>query len=828
MKLFKNMWSNNADAKSAALVAAGDSARDARDWPAAATHYRQALDASPTMAPIWVQYGHALKEGGNLYEARTAYRRALGLAPDVADTHLQMGHAAKLAGELDEAAACYAQALMLEPGHADALREVHALSLRGIRADVTHLNTAWNQPPPAMPTEDPVHALSALLEAARSQELPPGQAESAQHAREQLASAVEILRKLDRNALRQHQPADRVATFVFDATDLIHHFRGSRLPTGIQRVQLELISAAHEPGCPAPMICYLGERGWLEVPGALFARLCQMCLGHGNETESEWQQTLMRLDTLMLGSEAMVFPRGAWLVSLGTSWFPEYLLHVRLAKRRYGVRYVPFVHDLIPVVMPEYCVDDLVDRFVTWLLGAFAHADRYLVNSESTRRDLMAAAVRLGQPISPDHVEVIRLDADIRKPEMRAPEATSMQGWGWSRQPFVLLLSTVEPRKNHLAAFRAWTSLIAHHGARHVPQLVCVGAKGWKNEAALAMLEKDPVLGSRVTLLSGLTDPQVALLFERCLFTLYPSLYEGWGLPVTESLCYGKVPAVSDVASLPEAGGLLAEYFDPQAPAELLRVLEKLIFDTPYRQARERRIQSEFHPRTWQQLGTQLALAVGRWQADLPADMPNGDCSPTLAPGRYYPMTTPRHTSLSHGAIVTESLRAGDGWHGVEDWGCWSKPGESRLAMRLPKTLHGDNVRVSLYVRGLPSRTTRFRLECGQGSCSEGKLDAGQTRWITLDAEMPVGQALELSLYATDYEPLADSTQGADSRVIGPAVLGLYLCASADNAARLRLLEAVTLGNLDALSEPPEPLDLLESGSLPQATHQTKQLLAEL
>jgi len=825
VKLFKTLWSTNAGSDAAKLVADGDRARDSRDWPAAAAQYRKALDASPAMAPIWMQYGHALKESGNLADARSAYQRALVLAPDVADTHLQIGHAAKLAGELQEAAACYAQALTLAPGHDDALRELHALSLRGIRVDVTHLRGAWEHTPAPLPAEDPVAALSSLLDAVRAHEPLPEYAESARQAREQLASAVEILHRLDRDALKPVHVGTDLAAIAFDATDLIHHFRGSRLPTGIQRVQLELILAAYqscEPGRPVPMICYLGEQGWLEVPGAHFARLCQICLGHGDGTSGEWQQTLMQLDALMLGSGPMRFPQGTWLVSLGTSWFPEYLLHVRLAKQQYGIRYVPFVHDLIPMVMPEHCVDDLVERFAAWLLGAFRHADRFLVNSESTRRDLMAAAVHLGHPLQMDHVAVIRLDADIRKTGLRIAEATNMQGWGWNSQPFVLLLSTVEPRKNHSAAFRTWRSLIDHHGVHHVPQLVCVGSKGWKNEAALSMLDKDPVLSSRVTILSGLTDPQVARLLERCLFTLYPSLYEGWGLPVTESLCYGKVPAASDVASLPEAGAQFADYFDPRAPAEMLGVVEKLIFDAPYRVSREQRIAAEFRPRTWQQLGAQIAQVVDSWQGEMPSGMAQYPCAPSLRSGRYYPLATPRHTSLARGVFAAESLRAGDGWHAVENWGCWSKPGESRIVVRISDDLPGHTARVYLCVRGLPSTATRYRLESTEGICAEGELKAGQTRWISAHVDARPDSLIEVSLYAEDFERLAESTEGADHRVIGPAVLGIYLCAAADIAARLRLVEAVTLGDLDALSEPKEVDDLL------QVAHQTAQLLAEM
>lgn len=833
MNLFKKP-TTGAEGGAVALVAAGDRARDARDWPAAATHYRRALDASPALPAIWVQYGHALKESGRLSAARDAYRRAAEIAPDIADTHLQMGHAAKLAGELDEAASCYVQALTLQPNYDDALRELQALSARGVRIDVSRLREQWSdsgpEAPPARP--DPVARLAqaqSLLAEMRDQM--PEHAVESRHAREQLSNAVEILRRVDANTLAPLNGAGTgsQAEIVFDATDLIHHFRSSRLPTGIQRVQLEMISAYHATGRAQPRICYLGDAGWLEVPRLLFARLCRMFFSHADNAQAEWQQVMMQLDLLMHGGGPMTFPRGAWLISLGTSWFPNYLLHVRQAKRAYGIRYVPFVHDLIPVVMPEHCVDDLVDRFVTWLLGVFSHADRFLVNSESTRRDLAAAATRLGHPLSYNDIEVVRLDADIRKSDLPPAEAAGMQGWGWNRQPFVLMLSTVEPRKNHLAALRAWRTLVDHHGARHVPQLVCVGGKGWKNEAVFSALENDPMLASRVTMLSGLTDAQLSLLFQRCMFTLYPSLYEGWGLPVTESLCYGKVPVVSDISSLPEAGGLFAHYFDPTTPADLLQALERLIFDAGYRETREASIRAEFRPRKWQQLGEQVAQAVEMWDTQIRHSAAErqddiAPCAPRLLLGRYYPISAQHSVAIRHGMIASESLRAGDGWCDLEPWGCWSKPGESRIAFHLPEDMRGERVRIFLGVRGMPALATRYRLEMAEGICAEGELDIDQMRWIATDATMPAdaNAPVEIFLYSSQYESLADSSDGADQRVIGAAVVGIYVCAANDVVGRLRLVEAVTLGSLDTLT------GTMEGDSFAAAARQTAQLLAGL
>jgi glycosyltransferase involved in cell wall biosynthesis len=109
------------------LISRADRARDARDWVTAARYYRKALDQNPDNPPIWVQYGHALKESGSLSEAEDAYRESLELDGDVADTHLQLGHALKIQGRKIEASAAYLRALALDPGLDHASAELKAL-----------------------------------------------------------------------------------------------------------------------------------------------------------------------------------------------------------------------------------------------------------------------------------------------------------------------------------------------------------------------------------------------------------------------------------------------------------------------------------------------------------------------------------------------------------------------------------------------------------------------------------------------------------------------------------------------------------------------------
>src|SRR5579885_23760 len=108
-------------------VVLADRARDDRAWAPGARHYREALASDPGNAAIWVQYGHALKESGNLQQAEEAYKKSIALADRVADTHLQLGHLLKMRGRRDEAAAAYLRALAVDPAISPAAAALLAL-----------------------------------------------------------------------------------------------------------------------------------------------------------------------------------------------------------------------------------------------------------------------------------------------------------------------------------------------------------------------------------------------------------------------------------------------------------------------------------------------------------------------------------------------------------------------------------------------------------------------------------------------------------------------------------------------------------------------------
>ena len=115
------------DSDLAALTSIADRLRDDRRWPEAVVAYGRILKEYPKLAPIWVQFGHAQKEAGDIPGAETAYRRALALDPANADCLVQLGHALKLQGQREAAIAAYAAALQVDRNCDPALRELLAL-----------------------------------------------------------------------------------------------------------------------------------------------------------------------------------------------------------------------------------------------------------------------------------------------------------------------------------------------------------------------------------------------------------------------------------------------------------------------------------------------------------------------------------------------------------------------------------------------------------------------------------------------------------------------------------------------------------------------------
>lgn len=722
------------DENGAALAPAGDrlrqadSLRDQRLWDAAILAYRAHLAERPEDWRAQIQLGHCLKESGDPAEALLAYRAAEALAPNIADVHIQIGHALKLMGSTSDAWRAYARAREIDPANEEAAREASALA----------------------------RLASPLVRSTRA----PGQ-------------AVQI---------------------VFDTSDLVAFLRDNRTPTGIQRVQLNITARALlDPldGVATAAVAFDPVGGaWREIERDLFLRLWRLSRSGGDPGAADWLETLAELKAALQHGPDFVFAPGASLVNLGTSWWiKDYFLHVRHVARQYGVRYVPMIHDCIPLVTPEHCAPALVEEFAQWFSGMVALADSALTNSEWSAAD----ARRIAEAIRPDvelPVSVVRLDADLKK-ELGASAAA-----GWADrpdlpqpgEPFVLCVGTIESRKNHLMLFHAWLTLVRKHGAERVPRLVCIGKQGWLADAAMTLWRNSPVLQDRVIIAHGVPDVTLAALYGAALFTVTNSHYEGWGLPVTESLSFGRVPLVARNTSLVEAGGEGAVYFEPRNEPDLVAKLETLIFDAEERARREAAIPAVTRLRSWGDIADQMMREVSA-RRDAPVADP-GARLPVL-PGVTYPLCLTGGGRAERGKAVADLVRDGLNWHPLERWGVWTRPGIARMRLSLPPGAGQGALR--LYLGCLPAgKEAAVRLRAfGLGSAPPrftAVTAQGNARFTCVIGIETPGQEIVVEIDAGAGTPLG-TEEKPDTRRVGLGLTSFMVCAADDLAARLDFLE---------------------------------------
>jgi glycosyltransferase involved in cell wall biosynthesis len=139
---------------------------------------------------------------------------------------------------------------------------------------------------------------------------------------------------------------------------------------------------------------------------------------------------------------------------------------------------------------------------------------------------------------------------------------------------FVLAVGTLEPRKNLPRLVAAYGRLDRELQERH--PLVVVGALGWETGETLDALRS---LGTRCKMLGYVSDAALAELYRRCAVFCYPSLGEGFGLPVLEAMAAGAAVLTSNVSSLPEVGGDAVEYVDPSDTASIASGIGRLLTD---------------------------------------------------------------------------------------------------------------------------------------------------------------------------------------------------------------------------------------------------------
>lgn len=275
------------------------------------------------------------------------------------------------------------------------------------------------------------------------------------------------------------------------------------------------------------------------------------------------------------------------LITIGNGW--DYLdyTYLWMLKRHFGLRVHGFAHDLIAVNFPYFFHDPKSASSIHQHYTELCHVcDTLVCNSNATADSLrdFIAFENLPQPkIAVAQLPVFESQKLIPKRPESLPDGD-----------FVMFVSTIEIRKNHRILLNLWRECL--HEQRQMPKLVFIGRIGWGVDRILDMVRFDPLLREHIVILHDVTDAQLLWLYDNCLFTVYPSIVEGWGLPIGEALGRGRICLHSTDPAQREAAQNLMPAIHPDDFYGWKTAVLDLIERPARRQRLEQAVRDRFQP----------------------------------------------------------------------------------------------------------------------------------------------------------------------------------------------------------------------------------------
>ena len=366
---------------------------------------------------------------------------------------------------------------------------------------------------------------------------------------------------------------------LLDITRLIWHRWVGRLPTGIDRVCLAYLEQYR-----AEAQAVVQWRGFRRIlTEAASDRLFALLVSPGRNVRRDLALFLgreqVRPDPRLRGGDRLYLNVGHTALQK-----PGYVEWTRTA----GVRPIYMIHDLIPITHPEYCRAGEAERHALRVGNMLASAAGIIANSQATLDSLAAFAKDVSMPTPAT---------------IAAPLGTNLKHGGDDaattpeRATFVML-GTIEARKNHLLLLQIWARLVREHGDR-APRLLVIGQRGWECEQVFGLLDRSELLRGAVVEIGGCSDAELDGHLRGARALLFPTLVEGYGLPLIEALALGTPVIASDLPVFHEVGQQVPDFIDPlDGPAWHLAVLDYARTDSPMRQIQLARL-AHFRTPRW-------------------------------------------------------------------------------------------------------------------------------------------------------------------------------------------------------------------------------------
>jgi len=283
----------------------------------------------------------------------------------------------------------------------------------------------------------------------------------------------------------------------------------------------------------------------------------------------------------------LLFQGGDTVLSAGFNWEYLNLVELKQIKKTHGFKLATFAYDTIPAKFPQFVPAGFSEKFTQYFRGIVSVSEAIFAISEVTKMDVTEFCDQ-HQISNIPQMRVVKLGCDLA-----SMDASPSLPEGIEPHEYVLLISTIECRKNHSTVYKAYARIAQENPGKKLPTMLFVGTMGWHVDDLVRDLRADPWVNgkksnSQIKLLQGISDSELERLYKSALVSTFPSFYEGWGLPIAESQAFGTPAIVSSAGAAPEASAGLATVIDPLDTLAWKEELERFFFDEGYREQKSK------------------------------------------------------------------------------------------------------------------------------------------------------------------------------------------------------------------------------------------------
>jgi glycosyltransferase involved in cell wall biosynthesis len=280
---------------------------------------------------------------------------------------------------------------------------------------------------------------------------------------------------------------------------------------------------------------------------------------------------------------------------LDSVWNNDYKrIHLYKKLKKYNFKIYNFIYDLIPVLFPDLVKNKTRNNFNGFLNAVYTYSDFVFFDSESARNDFLHFKInnKFTRQIPS---KVVYLGSDFIHKHISKQRRTDSEFNTFSTKKYILFVGTIEPRKHQQTLIKAFETLYLTNPDLHI---VLIGSMGWKVEKFKQYLYNHPLKDKNIHHLTTVEDDILHLFYQNSFLVTYLSDYEGYGLPIAESLLHGNITITSNNSSMPEVGKDCAEYSDNTNEA-IYTIINKYLQDNLLYGQRKRHIKENYKHQSW-------------------------------------------------------------------------------------------------------------------------------------------------------------------------------------------------------------------------------------